>query len=491
MKYLYCALLCSALGTLASRGNPEVSIDLGGGVSLPMMEVPAGTYLRGSDGTETGRGTDETRHEVTISRPFLIGKSPVTVAQWERFVAETGYRTEAEKGTSGGFGWNGSALVQNKSYTWRNPGFPQSADHPVCIVTFGDSQAFCGWLERKTKRKTTLPTEAQWEYACRAGTTTAWHSGATAADGERAAWHKGNAGNTTHPVFEKSANLWGLTIGGNVSEWCLDWYGPYPQGSLTDPLQENKNLSDKPRRVQRGGSWNRDLKNTRSASRWRSDPGSRTADNGFRVVCSTEVIAPPPPPAPMVEAEPGTVIPDRPSAPQPPMPPPPPTPPSRPVGSPVAKGVGSLLGGLLCLLVPVGLLVLFVRMISSHGKPSANPFVAPPMPETEPDAPMSFDLPIRKTSDGFWLRGKWPVGSQLKLRYVVAGSLNEMDLIYQPGPDGQFVFTGSEPDSVTVVTDDGVETMPPPLMADPTPMFRDRDDAPARSSRPPRFPSAY
>jgi sulfatase modifying factor 1 len=486
MKILCRAWLCSALGTLASGGNPELQIDLGGGVSLPMVEAPAGSYMRGSPETETGRGADETPHAVTLSRPFLIGKSPVTVAHWERFVAETGYRTEAEKGTSGGFGWNGSAMVQSKTYTWRNPGFPQTADHPVCIVTFADSQAFCSWIERKSKRHTNLPTEAQWEYACRAGTTSAWHT-------EAAAWHKGNAGNSTHPVFEKPANPWGITIGGNVSEWCLDWYAPYPPGPLTDPLQENRNLSDKPRRVQRGGSWNRDAKNTRSASRWRSDPGSRTADNGFRIVCSTEVIAPPPPPAPKVEAEPGVSIPSRPSAPQSQMPPPAPQPSSPPLGSPVAKGVGGLLSGLLCLLVPVGLLVLLVRMISSHGKPAANPFVAPAMPETEtePEAPLPMQVPIRKTGDGFWIQGRWDPGSHLRLRYVVAGSLHEMDLIYQPGPDGQFVFTGTEPDSVSIVSDDGVEMVPPPLMPDPTPLFRDRDDEPARSSRPPRFPSAY
>lgn len=453
-----------------------------------MVEAPAGSYMRGSPETETGRGADETPHAVTISRPFLIGKSPVTVAQWARFVSETGYRTEAEKGTSGGFGWNGSALAQSKTYTWRNPGFPQNPDHPVCIVTFADSQAFCAWIERKSKRVTNLPTEAQWEYACRAGTTSAWHT-------EAAAWHKGNAGNTTHPVFEMPANPWGLTIGGNVSEWCLDWYAPYPPGPLTDPLQENKNLSDKPRRVQRGGSWNRDAKNTRSASRWRSDPGSRTADNGFRIVCSAEVIAPPPPPAPKVEAEPGVSMPAPPRPADPPAPPrPQPRPESMPLPAPsssIFDGVGGLLGSLLCLAVPLGLAALFFKFIIAHGKPAANPFVAPPLPETEPEAPMSFQLPIRKTSDGFWIRGKWPVGSHLKLRYVVAGATNEMDLIYQPGPEGQFVFTGTEPDSVSIVSDDGVETMPPPLMPDPTPMFRDRDDDSVRTSRPPRFPSAY
>lgn len=493
MKTLTRGVFTAVIAAASLQANPEVRLDLGGGVSLTMIEVPAGTFLRGSPADESGRSPDETQAQVTIRKPFLIGKHPVTVAQWGRFVSETGYRSEAETGTSGGFGWNGSALAQNKTFTWRNPGFPQTADHPVCIVTHNDSLAFCKWIERKSHRKTSLPTEAQWEYACRAGTTTAWHTGNTAADGERAAWHKGNAGNSTHAVQEKAENPWGLVIGGNVAEWCLDWFGPYPPGDLTDPLQENRNLSDKPRRVQRGGSWNRDAKNTRSAARWRSDPGSRTADNGFRLVCSIEVEKPvaPPPPTPKVEAEPGVTMPARPTPAMPPVRPP--APPSPPVHrSPLAEGVGSIFSSLLCLAVPLGLVALLFKFIIGHGKNPANPFVEPsliqPDPDPLPDEPAGL---IRKTQDGFWLHGPWSVGSRLRVRYTIGGDLTEMNIDYQPGAQGQFIFTGAPPESVSVVTDDGLESMiPPPLPAASDWRREDRDED-TRGPRPPRFPSAY
>lgn len=487
MKTLTRGLFTAVIAAASLQANPEVHLDLGGGVSMRLIEAPAGSFLRGAPADEQGRSPDETQAMVTITKPFLIGKYPVTVAQWSRFVSETGFRSEAETGASGGFGWNGSALVQNKAFTWRNPGFPQTGDHPVCIITHADGLAFCNWIERKSHRKTTLPTEAQWEYACRAGTTTAWHTGTTAADGDRATWHKGNAGNATHPVLEKAENPWGLVIGGNVAEWCLDWFGPYPAGDLTDPLQGNKNLSDKPRRVQRGGSWNRDAKHTRSAARWRSDPGSRTADNGFRVVCSTEVEVPvaAPPPMPKVEAEPGVSLPEPPPAP-PPVSSSPPTP-----RSPLAEGAGSIISSLLCLAVPVGIMVLLFKIVIGHGKGPSNAFVAPVSPDPEPAPEPQESALIRKSHDGFWIHGPWAAGSHLMVRYTIAGDPTEMNLVYQPGAQGQFIFTGSPPESVTVVTDDGVESMSPPPLATASEWRRDdRDDA-HRSSPPPRFPTAY
>ncbi|HEX7262368.1 MAG TPA: SUMF1/EgtB/PvdO family nonheme iron enzyme, partial [Luteolibacter sp.] len=287
MRALWLGIILSGVHGTGWAGEPMGPLDLGGGIRMELVRIPAGEFLQGSPADEPGRGADEDRRQVSLTGEFHISRTAVTRGQWERFIAETGYRTEAEGGKSGGYGWDGNGLVQRKDFTWKTPGFPQDASHPVCLVTFSDAQAFCQWLARKSGCQITLPTEARWEYVCRAGTTSPWHSG-----NDTAAWHKGNSGNGTRPVDSIPANPWGVIIGGNVSEWCLDWYAPYTSGHLTDPCQGNPNLSDKPRRVLRGGSWNRDAKNTRCAARFRADPRSRNADIGFRIVCEPFVHTP-------------------------------------------------------------------------------------------------------------------------------------------------------------------------------------------------------
>jgi formylglycine-generating enzyme required for sulfatase activity len=471
------ALLCAT----ASATEPALKLDLGGGTSLDLILVPAGEFTQGSPESEPGRATDESARPVKLTHETYLGRTAVTRGQWERFIAETGYRTEAETGTSGGYGWDGAVLAQRKEFTWRNPGFPQTPDHPVCLVTFPDAQAFCAWLTKKTRREITLPTEAQWEYACRAGTITPWH-------GEDIAWHKANAGNGTRPVASKPANAWGFHIGGNVSEWCLDWYAPCSDGPATDPLQTDPNLSDKPRRVLRGGSWIRDAKNTRSAARFRADPRSRNADIGFRIVASLEAEETPRA-LPIDEDE------------WPPLesdsPPVEPTPPAKPSQAPhqetparPSKPSANPFGGLLCLLIPLALVALLVRFLlnRSQSTPPTQNFLKPShMPPPRP--------PIRKVDDGFWIDGTWPEGTLLRLRYVVAGVSAEQELLYRPGIEGQFVFTGGFPESVSIVAAEGGEELastreesvstPPPFPRD------DDDDRREERRRPPIFPSAY
>src|SRR5688572_17764924 len=131
------------LAGMAFAADPSLKLDLGGGTTMDLVLVPAGQFTQGSPATEANRATDEIQRNVRISRDYYIGRTAVTRSQWERFVVETRYRTEAETGTSGGYGWDGKALSQRKEFTWKNPGFQQTAEHPVCLVTFPDAQAFC------------------------------------------------------------------------------------------------------------------------------------------------------------------------------------------------------------------------------------------------------------------------------------------------------------------------------------------------------------
>lgn len=400
------------LGARAQAQDADLVIDLGAGVTLDLVMVKPGTFQQGSPTTEAGRGADEAARVVTLSRAFYMGKAPVTRGQFARFAQETSYRTEAEKGTSGGFGFDGvGGLVQKKEFNWRNPGFAQADDHPVTIVTYGDAVAFAAWASQKAGREVTLPTEAQYEYAARAGTNTRFHGGDADAVAGAIGWFKGNAGRGTQPVAKKTPNAFGLfDTSGNVYEWCRDFYGAYPTGAVTDPEQTTPPPGeDKARRVLRGGSWLKDAKALRSAARYRNDPGSRNADNGFRVTASVDKRAQPAPAAPL----PGPATPssggDDASA-----------------GGAVAGALGLVLGGGCCL----GLfgLVLWAILRNRVGTGSVR---------------------FRMGADGFWVDAPDKLrGCELAWHGTVGGSYRHGDLILEPAPGGQFVYTGAQPTNV-------------------------------------------
>jgi formylglycine-generating enzyme required for sulfatase activity len=411
-------LLLGPAAALA-QNRPTVRLDLGGGVTLELLEVPHGSFTQGSPPAEKDRKDDERPHQVVISKDYFIGKYPVTRGQFARFVNATGYRTESENGTSGGFGWDGSALVQRPAFNWKNPGFSQTDEHPVVLVTYDDARAFTRWASSVTGRNITLPTEAQWEYAYRGGTTGAYYAADDEKDALALGWFKPNAGNGTHPVGEKKPNALGLfDMGGNAWEWCLDWYAPYPEGPVTDPLATQPDASDKPRRVLRGGSWLKDVHNGRAAARFRSTPGSRNADYGFRVVAVEGASAAQgdstPPPG------------DVPSTP----------PPTAPSASGSSSGGSALVGGL----VALGGLGFFGAIVFAIGRALLG--------ARRPGGGISF----RPGNDGFWVHAPSSyVGGFATFRYRAQGATQVMNVTLERADNGQFVYTGHAPEGLELL----------------------------------------
>ena len=270
-------------------------------IGIQLAVIPAGSFLMGSPENEEGRSGDESpQHRVQISREFRLGRTEVTKGQFAAFVRDTGYRTEAEKDGKGGYGFDPETgtFEQDPEYTWQNPGFPQTDDHPVVNVSWNDAQEFLKWLSQKDGRRYRLPTEAEWEYACRAGSTTRYWNGddaeglakiANVADGTAKAkfdsWTTITARDgfvVTAPVGRFPANKFGLhDMHGNVWEWCADWYDDeyYASSPGTDPQGPSSGSS----RVLRGGSWRSEPSLVRCAARLHA-PDYRYDGNGFRVL---------------------------------------------------------------------------------------------------------------------------------------------------------------------------------------------------------------
>ena len=224
-----------------------------------MLWCKPGTFLMGIPREETGRYSSEIQYEVTLTQGFYLGKYEVTQEQWEKVMGS-------------------------------NPSDHKGAALPVEKVSWGDAMEFCKKLTEVEKEADrlpkgwtyTLPTEAQWEYACRAGTTTAYSFGDVITP--KQANYERNVGKTT-PVGTYPANAWGFhDMHGNVWEWCLDWYGKYPDGSAIDPVGP----SDGSTRVSRGGGWLNYGWLRRSATRYGGTPDYRFNDLGFRLSLQTE-----------------------------------------------------------------------------------------------------------------------------------------------------------------------------------------------------------
>jgi formylglycine-generating enzyme required for sulfatase activity len=259
---------------------------------MKLVRIEPGKFLMGSPANEADRGDDEHQHEVEITRPFWLGVHPVTVGQFRAFVKATGYRTQAER-EGGAHRWTGSKWELDARTNWQNPGFAQDESHPVVCVSWNDAQEFCAWLTKThSGHAYRLPTEAEWEYACRGGasSSTPFHYGAslcsTQANFDGNYLYGGAAKRPylqrTTPVGSYKPNAWGLyDLHGNVWEWCADWYAAdyYQQSPRRDPPGPPEGS----RRVIRGGGWNSDGQICRSAVRGGREPAIRFSDLGFRV----------------------------------------------------------------------------------------------------------------------------------------------------------------------------------------------------------------
>jgi formylglycine-generating enzyme required for sulfatase activity len=238
----------------AGTSLPEkMTIDLGAGVKMDFALIRPGSFMMGS---EKGDDDEKPVHEVTITKPFYMGVYEVTQAQWKAVMGD-------------------------------NPSNFKGDDLPVESVSWEECQGFLEKLKGKVGEGMTcrLPTEAEWEYACRAGSKTEYCFGDDEGPLGEYAWYRANSEQKTHAVGQKKPNAWGLyDMHGNVWEWCADGYKRYRRDAATDP----KGPSEAAARVLRGGSWCDDAQYTRCAPRSGPGPEIRRRDYGFRVVVSAQ-----------------------------------------------------------------------------------------------------------------------------------------------------------------------------------------------------------
>ncbi len=245
------------------------------------MPISGGEFTMGSPLSEVNRSWYETLHQVRVS-DFFMGKYEVTVDEFKRFTAESGYQTDAEK-FNDTENWRHGVLGSVRTQSEKN--------HPVLYVSWNDAVAYCKWLSAITEELYRLPTEAEWEYACRAGSNTPFNTGENLMINQGC--YNGNVQFSDNPentvqVNSFAPNGWGLyNMHGNVWEWCSDWYGGMyyddckTKGTVINPVGPVNGLY----RVILGGSWLNIVGRCRSAYRSYETPDFRNLNIGFRLVC--------------------------------------------------------------------------------------------------------------------------------------------------------------------------------------------------------------
>jgi formylglycine-generating enzyme required for sulfatase activity len=285
---------------IAEPQQPKPGMLFSNSLGMQFVWIPPGSFVMGSPETEQDRqplNADETEHRVRLTKGFYMSIHPVTLGQFAAFVKQSGYKTEAEQRQidaeqaekEGRKTW---AFLSSKddAVNWRNPGFDQTDDHPVVCVSWNDAVAFTKWLSQRDNKIIRLPTEAEWEYACRAGTTTPFSTDDANFDGrhsngdgeEYGVGDEGVFRAATTPVGSFPANAFGMfDMHGNVWEWCQDWFDVYPKNVVVDPEGPYTGIW----RGVRGGCWNSPPGECRSASRyWIIEASASDNRWGFRVV---------------------------------------------------------------------------------------------------------------------------------------------------------------------------------------------------------------
>ena len=328
-------LACAAI-VAVDRPNAPAAETKTNSIGMKLVLVPAGDFLMG--GEEDPSDTlgafpyarrqwldgEQPRHRVRITQPFYMGAYEVTLGQFLTFYHAAKYKTECERDGEPSWGYDSKgSLIESRNFRPWHTGWKQTNDHPVVYVTWNDCVAFCRWLSKKEGKSYRLPTEAEWEYASRAGTNTRYNCGnnpeslvrvGNVADqdcnvawgpGRNAiivVWDEGKKEDTkipfpylsgrdgygfTAPVGKFRPNAFGLyDMHGNVWEWCSDWYdeGYYARSPTDDPKGPSAGSS----RVARGGGWRDTPVGGRCADRACVEPGLRHYGFGFRVVCVVE-----------------------------------------------------------------------------------------------------------------------------------------------------------------------------------------------------------
>ncbi len=270
-------------------------------IGMKLALIPAGEFLMGSTPEEidlmlkqmkqkgvhawyqASPPSEGPRHRVRITAPFYLGAKEMTLGCFKRFAEATGYRTDAEKDGQGADGRTGGQWQTKPEYNWKNMGYERRDDLPVVNVTWNDAVAFCEWLTNKEGQGYRLPTEAEWEYACRAGTTTRYYWGDDDSPRNQCVWHGGTSGGASHPVGQLKPNAFGLfDMNGNVYEYWSDWFSTNSYSSAA--LENPKGPAAGTERVVRGGSWGTDPMHCRSAFRGGAGQTHRNMRDGFRVV---------------------------------------------------------------------------------------------------------------------------------------------------------------------------------------------------------------